>query len=449
MAARRRPLLALTHRDFRRLWLAQLVSLTGSQMQAVAIGWHIYLLTHSPLALGMVGLTRVVPIIVFSLWGGILADRRDRRWVMFWAQIVMTAVAASLSTLTFVGHERLWMIYALNAVAAAATAFDAPARQALIPRLVPMADLPGALSLNLTAFHTAMIAGPAAAGLLIAGTGRWLAPGAAPARMMAESAVAAHGTAGLAWIYALNALSFLAVLAALRAMDPSLGRAPGDPLQRVSPLSSLKEGLRFVFATPLMVWTMALDFFATFFSGAMSLLPIFADQILRVGPAGYGTLAAAPALGALLGALFTSVHPLPNRQGRVFLWAVAAYGAATIAFGFSRSFLLTFAALAGSGLADLVSTVIRQTLRQLITPDALRGRMTSINMIFFMGGPQLGELEAGVVASLFASAAVGATVSVVSGGLATLVVVAVIAGATRIVREYDLQEQPPHQARGG
>jgi MFS family permease len=192
-----------------------------------------------------------------------------------------------------------------------------------------------------------------------------------------------------------------------------------------------------VFTTPIMVWTMAIDFFATFFSGAMSLLPIVADQVLGVGPAGYGWLAAAPALGAVLGSLYTSLRPLPRRHGKVLLWAVAAYGLATVVYGLSRSFALTFAALAGTGLADVVSTVIRQTVRQLLTPDALRGRMTSVNMIFFMGGPQLGELEAGFVASLFASAVLGVTVSIVSGGLATLAGVAWVAAATPVVRRYE------------
>jgi len=195
-----------------------------------------------------------------------------------------------------------------------------------------------------------------------------------------------------------------------------------------------------VFTTPIMVWTMGLDFVATFFAGSLSLLPIFADQVLHVGAAGYGWLVAAPALGALVGSFYTSVFRLPHRQGRIFLGSVAAYGAATVVYGLSRSFPLTLLALAGTGVADLVSTVIRQTLRQLVTPDALRGRMTSVNMIFFMGGPQLGEMEAGLVASLFASTAVGATVSVAAGGAATIVLAIVIAAATPIIRNYDLSE---------
>jgi len=414
----RAPYLALAHRDYRRLIVSQLLSLTGSQMQVVAINWHVYLLTKSPLALGIVGLTRVVPIVAFSLWGGVVADRHDRRRVMIATQVAMTAVALALWGTTFAGHETLWLIYALNALSASAVAFDGPSRQALIPRLVPPADLPGALTLNLSVFQASLIGGPALAGLLIAHAG--------------------EGTRGLALIYLLNALSFLAVIYALVTMHTS--GAPTAEHGQTEGWSALREGLRFVFTTPLMVWTMGLDFLATFFSGAMSLLPIFADQVLKVGARGYGVLAAAPAVGALLGSLLLSIRPLPPRQGRIFLWSVAAFGAATIVFGLSRSFWLTLAALAGVGFADAISTVIRQTLRQFITPDRLRGRMTSVNMIFFMGGPQLGELEAGVVASLFASAVIGVTVSVVSGGIATVAITAAIAAAAPMIRRYDFRE---------
>ena len=426
MSSPPRPYRVLRHRDYRRFWIAQLVSLTGSQMQVAALHWHVYLLTRSPLALGLVGLTRVVPVLVFSLWGGVLADRADRRRLMLATQVALTAVAAALALFTHAHRETILLLFVLNAVGAAASAFDGPARQALVPRLVPREELQSALALNLTIFHAAMIGGPAVAGLLLAG-----------AHELADGGAAA--TRPLAFIYGLNALSFLAVILALWRMDPAHGRPAAAEGDRHEPaLRSLQEGLRFVFGTPLMVWSMALDFFATFFSGAMSLLPIFADQVLRAGPRGYGLLVAAPAVGALAGSLWTSWQPFGRRQGRLFLWAVAAYGACTVVFGLSRSFALTFLALAGTGLADLVSTVVRQTLRQFVTPDALRGRMTSVNMIFFMGGPQLGEVEAGFVASLFASAAVGATVSVVTGGLATIAVAAVVAFATPVLRRYEL-----------
>jgi len=414
-----RPWEALRFRDFRALWAGQIVSITGTQMQSVAIHWHVYLLTGSPLALGLVGLTRAVPIVLLSLLAGVVADRRDRRLVMAAAQGAMTLAAVGLAALTFTGHDSLGAIYAVTALSAAASAFDGPARQALLPRLVPLSHLPGAFSLNLSMFHAAMISGPALAGLLLAR----LAPGAA------------HGARGLGWIYLLNALSFVAVLAALATMRTS-GRVEAPPEGHAAPLAALREGLRFVFTTPVMVWTMTLDFLATFFSGALSLLPIVADRILGVGGHGYGWLMTAPAVGALAGALSLSVVSLPKRQGVVLLGAVAAYGSVTMVYGLSRTFWLTFAALALGGLADAISTVIRQLVRQLSTPDALRGRMTSVNMIFFMGGPQLGELEAGFVASLFASAAVGVTVSIVSGGLATVVAASAVAALSPALRRY-------------
>jgi MFS family permease len=431
------PYQALRHRDYRRLIVSQLLSLTGSQMQVVAINWHVYLLTKSPLALGFVGLTRVVPIVAFSLWGGVIADRYDRRRVMITTQLAMTTVAVALAGVTFAHRETLWLLYLLNALSASAVAFDGPSRQALIPRLVPAADLPGALSLSLSVFQASLIGGPALAGLLIAHSSG-----------LASAGVATPQTSGLGLIYFLNALSFLAVIFALATMHTS--GAPARDVGATESWAALTEGLRFVFQTPLMVWTMGLDFLATFFSGATSLLPIFADQVLKVGAKGYGILAAAPAVGALVGSLFLSIRPLPARQGRLLLWSVGAYGAATIVFGLSRSFPLTLIALAGTGLADAISTVIRQTLRQLITPDRLRGRMTSVNMIFFMGGPQLGELEAGLLASVFASTVVGVTVSVVSGGLATVAMTAAIAAAVPMLRRYDFHEQviaPPEVQR--
>jgi MFS family permease len=405
-------------------------------MQTVALHWHVYLLTQSPLALGALGLTRVAPIILFSLFGGVTADRFDRRKVIFAGQAVMLGGAVVLAAATAARNESLGLLYAANALAAAATAFDNPARHALVPRLVPERELPAALSLNLTMVHAAWIVGPALAGLLIAGVGVPFASWTLLPRGGLHP-----GTAPLALIYALNALSFVGVLLAvvlMRTPGTVSATGPAEP-----PLRALREGLVFVFRTPIMVWTTGLDFAATFFAGSLSLLPIFADRVLRVGPAGYGWLVAAPALGALAGSLYASVRPLPVRQGRLLLASVAAYGLATVIYGLSRQYWLTFTALAISGLADLVSTVIRQTLRQLLTPDALRGRMTSVNMIFFMGGPQLGELEAGVVASLFASAAVGATVAVVSGGAATVLVAAIVGVAAPVVREYVQPERAP------
>ena len=438
-----RPYYALRHAEFRRLWLSQLVSQVGTQMQSVALHWHIYLLTGSPLALGLVGLTRALPTALFSLWGGVVADRRDRRLVMLAAQSAMTVVAVALAVLTLTGRETLWALYVLNALGAAAGAFDNPSRQALVPRLVPPASLPGALAMNLAMFQTALIMGPAFAGLLIAGSGSGGFTGSI--RPVAEGAASTHS---IALIYTLNALSFLGVLGVLATLKTS-GRVDAPEGGHEPPLRSLREGLRFVLTTPVMVWSTGLDFVATFFAGAMSLLPIVADKVLGVGPPATERSWPRRAVGAFLGSLYTAARPLPTRQGRLLLASIVAYGVATVVFGLSRSYALTLIALAVTGLADLVSTVIRQTLRQLLTPDRLRGRMTGVNMMFFIGGPQLGEVEAGLVASLFASAVTGVTVSIVFGGVMTLIAAAVVGAATPVIRNYVLPHPSAEEAKGG
>jgi MFS family permease len=414
----------LRHRDFRLLASATLISIIGTQMQNVGIDWHIYVLTRSPFALGSLGLVRVVPMILLSMWGGIVADRHDRKRVQFTTQAVMAAIAMLLGLATYFGRDTVWLIYMLTGLTAATNAFDAPARQALVPRLVPAEDLPGALSMNLTFSHIAIITGPSIAGLIIGASG----------------SAASHNTRGLAALYFANAGSYLAVLVALLSLRAS-GRPEASAKHSESWRASLHAGFKFLFSTRIIVWTMALDFFATLFSGAISLLPIVADQILHVGARGYGWLRAAPGAGALLSSIGAAVHPLPRRQGPLLLWAVAAYGGATVVYGLSHSFYLTLFALAASGGADLISTVIRQTLRQVLTPDELRGRITAFNMIFFMGGPQLGEMEAGFVASLFPPAALGTVISITSGGSATLLLVGLIALFAPAVRRYTLTAQ--------
>ncbi|HYV03774.1 MAG TPA: MFS transporter [Blastocatellia bacterium] len=389
---RRAAFPALQHRDFRLLWIGQLISVTGSQMQIVAINWHVYLLTKSPLALGGVGLVRVLPIIFCSLVGGVVADAVDRKRLMLIAQSVMLVSAALLAGLTAAGRESLWPIYLLTAIASAAVAFDNPARQAMLPTLVPSEDFPNAVSLGIVVFNSATIVGPALAGLLLAARGPAL-------------------------IYGLNAVSFVAVIIALILIRAS-GRAAAAAEAAQMNLAALREGLRFVWRTPIIVQTMTLDFIATFFASATALLPIFAAEILKVGARGLGLLAAAPGAGSIVTGLLIARFGAMRKQGRAVLASIAIYGAATIAFGLSRWFWLSLVMLAITGAADTVSTVLRQTIRQLVTPDHLRGRMTSVNMIFFMGGPQLGELEAGVVAAL-----IGAPLSVVTGGVGCLIAV--------------------------
>jgi len=301
----------------------------------------------------------------------------------------------------------VWPIYLLAAMSSAAACFDGPARQALIPNLVPREHLASAIGLNTLMFQFASVAGPTLAGLVIAGP-------------------------GIPWVYTINAVSFLMVIAALLVMHARPRQATA-PATRIT-WAAAREGLRFVFAQPIVRSTMLLDFAATLFASATALLPIFAQDILHVGARGYGWLYAAPSVGAALaGLVMAYAIDRIERRGAVLLWAVAAYGAATVVFGISRGFWLTLVCLAAVGGADTVSTVIRNLIRQLETPDELRGRMTGVNMIFFMGGPQLGELEAGVVAQLF-----GAVASVVSGGLGCLLATAVVARRETRLRHYRL-----------
>lgn len=347
---------ALRHRDFRLLWLGQIVSVTGSQMQFVAINWHVYLLTKSAFALGLVGLFRGLPIIVCSLVGGVVADAVDRKRLMVITQTVMLVSAALLTVVTVTGLQSVWPIYALSALASAATAFDIPARQSLLPTLVPAEDFPNAISLGMVVFNVATISGPAIGGLVLA-------------------------EGGPAVIYGINSLSFLAVIAALVAMRTS--GSPELQTNRREALSyeALKEGLRFVWHTPIIVQTMTLDFVATFFASATLLLPIFAQERLHVDARGYGLLASAPAIGSVVTALVLARIGGLRSQGRIVVLSVAIFGMATTLFGISRIFWLSLLLLAITGAADTVSTVLRQTIRQLVTPNHLRGRMTSINMV--------------------------------------------------------------------
>jgi MFS family permease len=377
-------------------------------MQFVAINWHVYLLTKSAFALGLVGLFRGVPIIVCSLAGGVVADAIDRKKLMMVTQTIMLVSAALLTAGTLTGLESVWPIYLLSAFSAAAQAFDTPARQAFMPTLVPEEDFPNAVSLGIIVFNVAIIVGPAIAGFILAETGP-------------------------AIIYGINALSFMAIIGALIAMrtsgKPDLQRGRREALS----FGALKEGLRFVWQTPIIVQTMTLDFVATFFGSATLLLPIFAQERLHVGARGYGFLAAAPAVGSVLTALVLARMGTLRRQGRLVVASVAVFGVATAAFGVSTVYWISLLMLATLGAADTVSTVLRQTIRQLVTPNHLRGRMTSINMMFFMGGPQLGELEAGSLAAL-----IGAPLSVVVGGMGALICAAIAAVKSKSLMEFEI-----------
>jgi len=409
---------ALRHRRYRLLWLGLMVSIAGTQMQSAAILWHVNELSGLPIALGMVGLVRILPVLIFSLMAGVAADFFNRRRVLLLTQSCLALLALSLGVLTDRGLDRLWVVYAITAASAAVASFDLPARQALVPNLVPPEILSNAFSLNSIAFQVGAILGPALGGLVLA-------------------------QLGLAYAYWINAFSYLAVIAALLLMGPvaqarmaGTRSSAGECLPLAHLLRSIREGMRFVGHQPIILSSMLLDFFATFFSSATFLLPIFAKQILAVGVVGYGWLVAAPAIGAASVAAVIAFYGRPiRRQGRVLLAAVVGFGLATVVFGLSRQFGLTFAALILTGATDGISTIIRNTIRQLQTPDHLRGRMTSVNQIFFMGGPQLGELEAGLVAQWL-----GAPFSVVTGGLGCLLGIALIAARFPQLGRYDGSE---------
>jgi len=389
---------SLKHRRFVYLWLGQLLSIAGTQMQIWALFWHIRELTDKPIALGGVGLARILPVIIFSLIGGAVADSFNRTRIMFFTQSFAALTAIALGWFTQTGQITIWHIYALTALQAIAIAFDGPARQSLVPNLVPAKDLPNAFSMTSIAFQAGSIIGPALTGFTIA-------------------------FAGQQAVYYINAFSFLAVIVALLL----IGDVPQKASVHIKAVSwdSIREGIQFILNKPIILSSMLLDFVATFFASANTLMPIVARDILHVGVVEYGWLSAAQSVGAVVAALVISQIEELRRQGPILLGAVVAFGVATVLFGLSSSFVLAWFALTLVGAADSVSTIIRNTIRQLQTPDHIRGRMTSVNMIFFQGGPQLGEVEAGIMAQLF-----GAPFTIVSGGIACIV------GMGLIVRKW-------------
>jgi len=382
----------------------------GSQMQQWALFWHISQLSSDPIAVSIVGGVRFAAVLAFSLAGGLVADRYNRRTVLFITQTTAMLVAVILGILTLTHTIQLWHIYVLTAIQASAMAFDLPARQSLVPNLLPRDILPGAFSLQSIAFNTGAIVGPALSGFVI-------------------------GYLGQEYVYLINAFTFLAVILALVLM----GRVPqSQPIIQKglqAALLDIRDGVHFIRHQPLILSTMMLDFVATFFSSANTLLPYFAQNVIHVGEVAYGWLAAAQSTGAVLGGFVVSQYKHIPRQGSILLGSVVLFGFATILFGVSRLYSVIFLALALCGAADSMSTIIRNTIRQLNTPDHLRGRMTSINQIFFMGGPQLGEIEAGAVAQFF-----GVPFAIITGGVGTILGVWLITAIWPSLSRYNGDE---------
>ncbi len=401
--SRRLAFQTLRHRDFRLLWAADTVSMFGTQMQRVAIAWHVFVLTGDPLQLGLLGLFRFAPVLIFGLVGGVIADQQDRRKILIVSHVALFFTSAVLAGATWVGMASMPLIYAITFISGSFNAAAGPARQAIIPALVPRSELAGAATVANLSMAIAGIVGPAFAGVFI-------------------------GAFGVGVAYAFDAVSFLVVIAAVLLMTIRT-----EPVQLASRgFAAAKEGLAFLWATPILLAVMGLDFVATFFGASTTLMPIFAEEILGMGAGGLGLLLSAIAAGAVIGGLVMSVLPVPQRPGRVILLAIMAYGACIVGFGLSTSVVLSVLFLAGSGAADAVSMAMRHAIRNLVTPDEYRGRIAAAHSTFAMGGPQLGEFEAGVVAAAF-----GAPASVVSGGVLTIAACLVAARLVPALPAYD------------
>ena len=391
--ARHDPYRALRASGFRRYLTGHLVGTFGFQMQGVAVGWEIYERTHSTLALGLVGLAQVVPLILFFLPAGHLVDRFDRRRVLMVALGGMALGAAGLAAVS-VRQGPVPLMYAFLFLTGTARAVYGPARSALLPEIVPLPSFQSAVAWSTGGWQMAEVLGPAAGGALLAATG-------SPALIyLAHAALS---------------LVFAVLLIGVRL------ESPGRPHWSAT-LDSLLDGARYVLRSRILLSAITLDLFAVLFGGAVALLPVYAKDILHVGPAGLGWLLAAQAIGAVGTTLVLAHRPPLRHAGPALLRAVALFGLATICFGLSRTFLLSLAALAVAGAADSVSVVIRMTLAQLGTPNELRGRVSAVNSLFIGTSNELGHFESGALAAL-----IGPVAAVVAGGVGTLVVVGVVA----------------------
>ena len=380
---------AFRSRDFRLFSASRLLSIMALQMQNVAVGWLVYDLTRSAFALGLVGLAAFVPALALVLVTGHVADAFDRRLIMLIAHAATALSAAGLVLFAAMGADAALPVYGLVALAGTARAFGLPAQQALLPLLVPREDFGNAVAWNSSVNQTATISGPALGGVLYL-----LGPTIVFATVAAAFAAAA-------------------LLAAL-----IVPRPPERRRERTS-WTTLVAGLSFIRAHPVVLGAISLDLVAVFLGGATALLPIFAQDILHVGPVGLGLLRSAPAVGALAMAFTLAHRPVARNAGRRMLQAVALFGLSTIGFGLSTSLYLSLACLALIGAADMVNVYVRQTLVQTETPDAMRGRVAAVNSIFIGASNELGEFESGTLAALL-----GAVPAVVIGGAATIAVAA-------------------------
>ena len=389
------PYAALRVRNYRFFLIGNLVANLGSQMLTVAVGWELYERTGSAMALGWVGLVQFVPVILFALPAGHLADRFARQRILAAAQTVMALAALGLAVVS-VGHFGVGWMYACLFAIGVVRAVGMPAGQSLMPLLVPREAFSNAVSWRSNSFQIASTVGPAVGGFLIALTRR------AAVVYVTEAVLAAI---------------FIACLFTLRV--PKIESAPENTVT----LASLLAGVKFVWGTELILAAITLDMFAVLLGGATALLPVYAKDILHVGPIGLGWLRAMPAIGSLVMGLGLAHRPPMRRAGRTLVSAVVGFGVATIVFGVSQWYWLSLAMLFAAGVCDSISVVVRHTLVQTRTPDALRGRVSAVNGLFISCSNEMGGFESGLVAACF-----NAVISVVSGGVGTILVVLGVTG---------------------
>jgi MFS family permease len=389
-AGRSGPLAVLRHGNLARFAASRFCVTIAWQMLGVAVGWQVYELTGDPLALGLIGLWQFLPFVSLVLVGGHTADRMDRRRILVAAFAIECVCVAALLWFTLAGTRSVWPVYAAVGTFGATRAFWAPAGQAILPSLVPREQFPDAVAINAILFQVAVIAGPALGGLLF--------------------------LLGPEVVYGVCLALFLVALVVMAgARMPRVGRDGEEPLGQ-----QFLEGVRFVLRERAVLGVISLDLFAVLFGGATALLPIFANDLLHVGPAGLGLLRTAPGAGAALTAAFLALRPIRRHAGAWMFGGVAVYGLATILFGCSTLFPLSMLALFIAGAGDMLSVYIRGILVQLRTPDAIRGRVSAVNSMFIGASNELGEFESGVAARLL-----GAVPAVLVGGVCTLAVVGV------------------------
>jgi len=417
---------AFAHRDFRRYVAARFLVTVGLQMQSVAVGWQVYAITHNPLHLGWIGLAQFLPLVVLGLGAGHAADRLERRRIAVACMVLFSAGAALLSALSLRQQPSLAAIYAVVVLLGAGRAFHGPAVAALLPQLVPASDFPNAVAWSSSSWQAATVVGPALGGFLYGGVG----PAVTYALTGALVAVAAVLLAGISRRAAAYGLAPrpAAPSPETSAGGAQLGAAPTpEPRHR-----ALLAGLSFVWREKLILGSIALDLFAVLLGGAVALLPALARDVLDVGPWGLGIMRGSPALGAAATALYLAFRPLERRVGWVMLCCVFLFGTFTVGLGLSRSFALSVAALVGLGAADMISVFVRQNLVQLSTPDAMRGRVSAVNLVFIGASNELGEFESGLTAAWF-----GTRAAIVAGGLGTCVVVLLWAWLFPALRRVD------------